>query len=294
MKPPRSVAAPRWLKLVLMPTLAGWIAREVRRQNPGLDAEAIAAKMRADLGATPDPEALRLVERVVARLPPPAAGSAATAAAASVSSWVLVAANLVPLYGVLAWDWPVFPLIALFWMENVIVGALNVARMLAADPGNVALWAGKLFMVPFFCVHYGMFTAAHGTFVFGMFGGKGYDARGLWPGEAAVQTVVDYGLAVPVAALALSHLFSFVWNYLGRGEFRSASLAALMGTPYARVVVLHLTIIFGGMAAMALDSPVWALVLLVGIKTGVDLLSHRREHVKAAARRAAPPRPAAG
>lgn len=194
------------------------------------------------------------------------------------STWVLVAANLLPLWGVLAWGWPGFPLLALFWFENVVVGTLNAARMLLVDPADVPLWAGKLFMVPFFCVHYGMFTLVHGVFVFGLFGGKAYDPKGLSVLEPAVRAAYDYNLWLPAAALAGSHLFSFFWNYLWRGEYRRAALAELMARPYKRVVMLHLAILLGGFAAMALHSPAWALVVLVAIKTAMDARAHRREH----------------
>jgi hypothetical protein len=51
-----------------------------------------------------------------------------------------------------------------------------------------------------------------------------------------------------------------------------------MGQPYARVVVLHLTIIGGGFLVMALGAPVLGLLLLVVLKIGVDLAAHLREH----------------
>ena len=40
---------------------------------------------------------------------------------------VLIVANAVPLSGVLLFGWKVFPLILLYWLENVIVGAFNAA-----------------------------------------------------------------------------------------------------------------------------------------------------------------------
>ena len=94
-------------------------------------------------------------------------GSGLTAGAA-----ILTRPNLVPLAGVLFWGWDAFALLALFWMENVVIGVFFILRMLSLDPRDPALWLGKLFMVPFFCVHYGMFTAIHGAFVFSMFGQK--------------------------------------------------------------------------------------------------------------------------
>ena len=80
------------------------------------------------------------------------------------------------------------------------------------------------------------------------------------------------------AVLAASHAFSFAWNYLHRGEFRGASPKALMARPYGRVMVLHMVIIVGGFGALALGSPLWALLLLVILKTALDLRAHVKEH----------------
>jgi hypothetical protein len=190
----------------------------------------------------------------------------------------MLAANLVPVAGVLLWGWSVLALLVLFWMENAIIGAFFALRMLCADPRDAALWAGKLFMVPFFCFHYGMFTAIHGVFVFTLFGGQSYRASGLQVLEPAARAAGELGLWLPLAALLASHAFSFVWNYLVRGEFRRASLPALMAKPYGRVVVLHLAIILGGIGAMALGSPVWALLVLLALKIGLDLKAHVKEH----------------
>jgi hypothetical protein len=230
--------------------------------------------MRADLGPHPSEDHLRLVDAVVARLPqekPPLPQEK------PVSVWVLVAANIVTLAGVLFWGWDVFPLLLLFWMENVVIGALNVLKMLFADPTDAALWAGKLFMVPFFCVHYGIFTSVHGAFVLSIFGGKKY-AGGQDVIDIALAAARDYDLWLPIAVLAGSHLFSFFWNYFYRGEFRRVRLAQLMIKPYGRVVVLHVTILLGGFGAMALGSPLWALVLLIALKIGLDWKAHVKEH----------------
>ena len=252
-----------------------FIARQVAAQfgKEGLSPEQAAARMRADMGHAPSADEERLIEAVVARLP-----GAAVPAEKPVSVWVLLAANLVPLAGVLLWGWDVFALVLLFWMENVVIGALNVLKMLLADPADMALWAGKAFMTPFFCFHYGMFTAIHGTFVFALFGGRKYDASGINVVEPALRAAGELGLWLPLGVLVASHAFSFLWNYLFRGEFRRAKLAELMAKPYGRVVVLHLTILFGGFGAMLLGSPVWALLLLIGLKVGLDVRAHVKEH----------------
>jgi len=52
----------------------------------------------------------------------------------------------------------------------------------------------------------------------------------------------------------------------------------LMAKPYGRVVVLHVGIILGGIATLALGSPLWALLVLLGMKIGLDLKAHLKEH----------------
>jgi hypothetical protein len=271
----KTTQAPPWLAKLLTPLIARNVAREMLKKYPDLSAAEIAEKMRADIPSGLDPEQGRVfVDAVVARLPEQAENKQKEFT--PLSAWALVAANLLPLCGVLFWNWEVFPLLALFWMENVIIGVLNAARMLAVDPGDAPLWGAKLFMVPFFCVHYGLFTAVHGAFVFSMFGHS--KMSGLELLEPAARAAEDWNLWLPIGALLASHLFSFFWNYLYRGEFRRASLPELMMKPYARVMILHVTILAGGFGAMALGSPLWALLVLLGIKIALDLRAHLKEH----------------
>src|SRR5438552_16780075 len=83
----------------------------------------------------------------------------------SPSALVLVAANLVPLAGVLFFGWSVFATLLLFWVEDVIVGVFNILRMLTAAPDNPLAWVSKVFMIPFFTFHYCVFVIVHGFFV---------------------------------------------------------------------------------------------------------------------------------
>lgn len=198
----------------------------------------------------------------------------------SPSALVLIAVNLLPLYGVLVLGWAVFPVMLLYWLENVVIGVLNVVRMLFAARAGTEKPIARLVLVPFFCVHYGLFAAAHGLVVFSIFGDERYNMLidGLWTGQAALQAIRDYALWPALAALAASHLFSLLWNYLGRGEFRHARIAVLMQAPYLRVIVLHVTLIAGGLLIELLASPLWALLVLIALKIGIDLRAHLREH----------------
>ncbi|HEY6223825.1 MAG TPA: DUF6498-containing protein [Gemmatimonadales bacterium] len=193
------------------------------------------------------------------------------------SAYVLLATNLIPLIGVLLHNWTVFQILLLYWCENVVVGGFNVLRMLVAQPKSEITWAGKLFLIPFFCFHYGMFTLVHGIFVVALFGGNKF---GGLSGATLLNAVRGAGLTVPVVALVASHGFSFFHNYLGDGEYQRVFLPQLMFRPYGRIVVLHLTVLLGGFLVVALGAPAAALLLLVGLKTAIDLGAHLKERVK--------------
>ena len=193
------------------------------------------------------------------------------------SAYVLLASNLIPLIGIALHNWTVFQVLLLYWCENVVVGVFNVLRMLTAQPRSEITWAGKVFLIPFFCVHYGMFTFVHGMFVLALFGGSKF---GGFSGATLLTAVRGAGLTVPVAALVASHGFSFFHNYLAGGEYRRVFLPQLMFRPYGRIVVLHLTVLLGGFLVLGLGAPVAAIVLLVGLKTAIDLGAHLKERVK--------------
>jgi len=194
----------------------------------------------------------------------------------TLSTAALVLANLLPLGAVLLGWWSAFKVLVLFWAENVVIGLFNVARMLALLV--LKREGGMLVLMPFFGAHYGMFTFVHGMFVIAMLGPPG--ANGMADGIALL--LAPEGLLLALFALVASHGFSFVVNFLLGGEWRQEDGTRLMMQPYGRVVVLHLVIIAGGALVLALGEPAWALVLLVLLKIGIDIVAHRRQHRAAA------------
>jgi hypothetical protein len=236
----------------------------------------------------------------------------ALATSSTTSLVLLVAFNLIPLAGVLFWGWNVATLLVLYWVENGIVGILNVPKMLLAsgpdEPatrvldvrgvGPVTVARGgptaKAALIPFFLMHYGIFWLVHGVFVFALpqFVGaatSGFETNAFAPGfdPQTFDGVIDQtrsvgpdlsAVAWGALGLAISHTASFLINFVGRGEYRKVSAARQMFAPYGRLVILHLTILFGAFLSLAIGSPVGAVVVLVLLKTVVDLAFHVREH----------------
>lgn len=197
----------------------------------------------------------------------------------------LLAANAFPLAGVFLFRWEVFPLLLLFWSENVIVGIFNALKMLCAAPSQGLQWAMKCFFIPFFCFHYGLFTFVHGIFVVILFGGGLRDRMSAPSLQMFLDALRGNHLGWAVFGLFASHAVAFTHNYLLGGEFRRTDVTQLMMQPYGRIIVLHLTVLLGGFLMMALKSPVLGLVLLVILKTGLDLRAHLNERAKFKSRR---------
>jgi len=208
----------------------------------------------------------------------------------------LLAANLIPLVGVVFLKWSAFYIVLLYWAENLAVGFFKVLKMAFAKVRHPIEHLGKLFLIPFFIVHYGGFTGIHGFFVLAMFnkGEQGPPMGGeSWPCflvfvQMLYNVVRHIMLTIPpavrlgVLSLFASHGVSFVYNYLLKGEYARTNPGNLMGQPYARVFVMHITILGGGFLLMALGSPVAPLLILIVLKTFIDVKFHLREHKKAA------------
>ena len=208
----------------------------------------------------------------------------------------LLAANVIPLVGVLFLKWSAFYIVLLYWAENLAVGFYNVLKMAFVKVKHPAEHLGKLFMIPFFIIHYGGFTAIHGFFVLAIF--KQVDSEPINPQHAwpcvfifvqllynvvkHIMLIIPPAVRLGVLSLFASHGVSFVYNYILKGEYTRTNVRNLMGQPYSRVIVMHITILGGGFLAIALGSPEALLLILVLLKTAIDVKFHLREHKKAA------------
>jgi hypothetical protein len=217
----------------------------------------------------------------------------------AVAAALLVITNLIPLAGVLWFGWDLLLTLALYWAENGVVGVINVLKMLTAQGtgpptgvfsrltinGRPAASLGRSTLAGFFVMHYGGFWVVHGLFVLTFFSTMS-EMQFYGPDGVPISEPVQVPLTTPdlpllvagVIGLAISHGVSFWMNYLGRGEYRALSPAQLMTQPYGRLVVMHVTIIIGAFVSGFLGTPLGSLLVLVVLKTALDLYFHLRQH----------------
>jgi len=162
------------------------------------------------------------------------------------------------LIGVLWFGWSVFEVLLLYWFENVAIGVTHAARMALSTRTNKV--ADGWSTTTFFALHYGLFTFVHGIFVIVFFGVVG---GGL--------TQLTGGLVGPaLAIMGWQVVFLFI-DAVRTDYFKDRTPNDLFFEPYPRVLALHITVLAGGWLISEVGAPVWALAILVGVKTLCDL-----------------------
>jgi len=187
----------------------------------------------------------------------------------SLSSLALIVANLIPLAGVLLYDWNIGQIMLLFWAESAVIGFYTLCKM-----GKIGGWLLLLYG-PFFVGHFGAFMAVHLLFIYGLFVGDINSNQ-----DMAVSAVFTDFIAMTPALLGffISHGISYYSNFLGRQEYRDIAIREQMFQPYKRIILMHVTIIFGGFLVLAFNTPLAALALFILLKLAADLRAHVREH----------------
>jgi len=194
---------------------------------------------------------------------------------------VSLAVDLIPVFAVVTLGWGAAPLVFLYWLENLIIGAVAIARMLAASVRFPIVGIfGVLFLCAFFVVHYGMFCFAHGTFLVMIANGfVEQEATQLAPmGVIAEALSSGPQMAFFVAAIAAWQAFLFVYDFILKGEFREANPGKEMVAPYGRIVLLHLALFAGMFGALALGDPMLGVLGLILLRAvwGMFLSVRRR------------------
>jgi len=189
---------------------------------------------------------------------------------ASPSALVLIIANLIPVAGSIFLGWNLGDVMVLYWAESAIVGFFNVCKLAV-----ISRWM-VLLVGPFFVGHFGGFMAIHFLFLYTIFVKP---QSGMVAGEDLADVAQLFVTLWPaLAALFISHAYSFYKNFLGRNEYRSRTVNQQMTEPYSRIIFMHMVLIFGGGLTMVLGNPAPVLLLVIGLKIYFDVKAHLKQH----------------
>ena len=172
--------------------------------------------------------------------------------------------NGITVYGVFVLGWSVATALALYWTENVLTIALLallfvIHRLVTHKRGHSGGYLKAfLFQSITFTFFHGLFLA---MFIFKLFPEMENPERFNWP-------QFKLGLMMIGGVLLLQFLFN-------AAMVKSMPFAAVRAKGEAfmsRVVVVHLTIIFGMMAMVALGRPKAMFVVFAVLKFAIDLV----------------------
>lgn len=207
-------------------------------------------------------------------------------------AWLILTVDLFPILAVLTMGWGATPLVFLYWLENLIIGAVTLARMTATSvkdgPSGLVIMA---FLGPFFFVHYGMFCFVHGVFVSvfanlsgGIEGGIG--GAGFPTPFSLIDQALTSGanMTLFVIAIIALQVFLFVQDFLWRGQYKRSEVQTEMMAPYGRIIVLHIGLFAGAFAMVALGEPMLGILALIILRAlwGIIMSVHRRTQLDAA------------
>lgn len=193
------------------------------------------------------------------------------------SAFFLIAANSIPLIGVLFFEFSILQVIFIYWLESAVIGFYSLFRIITVNK-----WF-SIFLGPFFIVHYGGFMLAHLAFILVFFspGSQNILSSFIFDGEVDAILTLFKDATIPISALFLSHGASFFINFIGKKEYVAYDKhdkAKQLNRPYKRIALMQITLIFGGLLILTFKIPVIGVAVLILLKIIVDLRSHIKEH----------------
>jgi len=210
------------------------------------------------------------------------------------SAWPIFGANVGTIVIAIWQDWGLIHLLWPFWIQSVIIGVFARKRMLVLKDfcvegfkvNNVTPEATPKTArntANFFAIHYGIFHL--GYLVFLLTFTSTVDSAGyieVTNSNTGKVSSVYIGIVHSIDLLYFAGIGISFWfshrassrEHIRKDLKRKPNLGSLMMLPYARIIPMHLTLIFG----LILGGKGASVVLFGSLKAGADILMHKVEH----------------
>lgn len=181
--------------------------------------------------------------------------------------------NAIPLFGVLFLNWDPLSVFALYMIETMILGLVQVFRLSFAKKifnfKGSQLQQGGLpagCLVPFFILHFGMFVGIQSILIFNAPG------SGFLGGFKVFFSYFREPYTWAIGAMLLFALTEFLNEILHPEQAGVKNMMDLMMRPYSRVIVQQFVVIIGGMFLNIAGLALGLVIVFVLVKTASDLL----------------------
>jgi hypothetical protein len=188
------------------------------------------------------------------------------------STLALLGSNLITIILALAQHWSLLTIMWIYWSQSVIIGVFSFIKILSLkDFSTEDFYSNGKLVLPttktkvstafFFAFHYGFFHFVYMIFLLSF----------------TLTDAISFGRLVSVGSIVfaaciffVNHMFSYFYNR--KHDTKKQNIGSIMFFPYARIIPMHLTIIFGMFLGPA------SIVLFLILKTVADLIMHVVEH----------------
>ncbi len=183
----------------------------------------------------------------------------------------IIAANCFPLAGLAIWDWNVYNIVFLYWLESMVIGFYNVIKMLSLDEDTNI---GLTFL---FSTGYFSYLSVILFAICSLFGGNGFFTQQLTASLGALEPF-KYQIALGAVSLVISHGISYFVHFIVRGERYDTDALTLFRAPFKRIVFIQILLLSSGWWIHKTHAGIFYLVLMVLLKIALDIHSHIQEH----------------
>lgn len=185
---------------------------------------------------------------------------------------MILLSNIVSIVLAISQHWSIGQLLWVYWGQSVVIGIINVHRMLNLKEFSTKnlksnghpvpeTQAAKRKIAAFFAFHYGFFHFIYAVFLLGLFP------------LTDLSTADLIWIALLIFGFFSSHSFSYHYNLNNDFKQQKPNLGTLMFYPYLRIIPMHLIIIFGTI----MDSTT-SLIIFMIMKIFADGGMHMVEH----------------
>lgn len=227
----------------------------------------------------------------------------------SVTSLVLV--NLIPLIGVLLWEWNPLNIIIIYWAETGIIGFYNVFKIKMAQklddvsknsaPITIEFYSDSnhrkssslfndsnkksetviqsQYYPQFFIALLLIIMAVHGFIIYYLFNFSNFSS--IFSNTHVFSSSISIkDLIFPILLLFISHGISFIFNFIGQKEYLAVSPREQMNIINERFIIMQLVVFVGMLAIGLISNYTLLIVVMVLIKIKLDLDAHIARHPK--------------
>ncbi len=207
----------------------------------------------------------------------------------SKSTAALLIANLIPLLGVIFYDWSIGNIVISYWTEIIVIGYFTVQRMKMSkmseqpdlkllkflekvksikqdDDTSAADCKTKESLIKLFIYNYGLFALTIGFFTLIIF-------------SPLMDMKINYlGVLIGAVSFFISHLISHKTNFIEAKEYERVSTQQLIVQPLRLLGVLMFAFTMGVFPLAIFGTPFFVLILFILFKIILDIKRHTKEH----------------